>query len=230
MTPYHSVAGASRLLPMMAEAIGTPIGLEEGREEAEKKGFLKSTRAHFVKSLKMSYIAGMAALPKPECPLESQLPSRKAVQNRRSSGENTHRRRAQKCTETNPNEAIVIKPSIMMKMCQKFMKRSHRFYRFYFQLVGSILGPFFGKRECVPSMNWFTDGPTVAKTYTTKAVISFRISCKRAVSLPIPINELECAADSEAGRLLDGVKLTPLPLGHHRGSQEHSSGTEVALV
>ena len=72
------------------------------------------------------------------------------------------------CTETNPNEANGVKYSLMSEMCQKFMKRSQMTYRSFFQWVGSILGPFFGKRESVPSMNGFKDGRKAAADFGAK--------------------------------------------------------------
>ena len=54
--------------------------------------------------------------------------------------------------ETKPNEAIVVKPSVISYMRDKFRKRSHWAYVVSFQTITAEKVPFFGKNECSPSM------------------------------------------------------------------------------
>jgi hypothetical protein len=54
--------------------------------------------------------------------------------------------------QTKPNKAKRVKAIIMSEMYEKSRKQSQTNYRACFQALAAILGPFFGKNECFPSM------------------------------------------------------------------------------
>jgi hypothetical protein len=67
--------------------------------------------------------------------------------------------------KTKPNKAKRAKSITMREMYEKFRKQSQTTYHTCFQCVAPILGPFFGKNECVPSMisEWRETKPNKAK-------------------------------------------------------------------
>ena len=123
------------------------------RSRARRRNAKMSTATH-TEHGKAGWRLGTPSNPKPRGSVPS---GNRALQYRRGG-----------CTETNPNKAKRVKYSIMSEMCDKFIKQSLMTYPFYFQRVGSILGPFFEK--LAPRVTALDCQSRVSRVFSTKAV------------------------------------------------------------